>query len=189
MELESWQITSNKNKPASSTGLHDQSRARSLYSTSTSSEFSYGNESGSGVELPLQERSGNFVVKVGFGTPKRDLTLMFDTGSYMTWIQRQPCDNCYEQEEPIFDPSKSSTFSNAPCRSQICLDYSITYHDNSYSNGNYAQYTLTLSSTTVFHDFVFGCGRKNSATFGKVAGVLGFEQGDTSIMTRTVNNF
>ncbi|TXG62320.1 hypothetical protein EZV62_013683 [Acer yangbiense] len=178
-ELANHHHVVNKNKPASSTGLHDQSRVRFLDSTSTSSE------------LPLQERSGNFVVKVGFGTPKRDLTLMFDTGSYMTWIQCLPCDNCYDQEpeEPIFDPSKSSTFSNAPCTSQSCPPYSITYNDNSYSNGNYAQDTLTLSSTTVFPGFVFGCGRKNSANFGKVAGVLGFEPGDTSIMSQTVNSF
>ncbi|KAK4853891.1 hypothetical protein QYF36_016122 [Acer negundo] len=188
-ELANHQHVVNKNKHASSTGLHDQSRARSLYSTSTSSQFS-DNESGSGVELPLQEISGNFVVKVGFGTPKRDLTLMFDTGSYMTWIQCQPCDNCYEQEEPIFDPSKSSTFSDPTCTTlSTCPPYSITYNDDSNSSGNYSQDTLTLSSTTVFPGFVFGCGRNNSANFGKVAGVLGFEPGDTSIMTQTVNNF
>ncbi|KAI9192628.1 hypothetical protein LWI28_025713 [Acer negundo] len=170
--------------------LQDQSRGRSLYSKSVSWNYS-NDDSGTGVELPLQEKSigaGNFVVKVGFGTPKRDLTLMFDTGSDVTWIQCQPCDKCYDQEEPIFDPSKSSTFSDATCNTPTC-PYSITYNDDSNSSGNYSQDTLTLSSTTVFPGFVFGCGRNNSANFGKVAGVLGFEPGDTSIMTQTVNNF
>ncbi|KAK4853645.1 hypothetical protein QYF36_012196 [Acer negundo] len=110
------------------------------------------------------------------------------TGSDVTWIQCQPCDKCYDQEEPVFDPSKSSTFSDATCNTPTC-PYSITYNDHSYSNGNNAQDTLTLSSTSFFPGFVFGCGRNNSANFGKVAGVLGFEPGDTSIMTQTVNNF
>ncbi|KAH7574010.1 hypothetical protein ACOSP7_007987 [Xanthoceras sorbifolium] len=165
----------------------DQSRVRSLYSTPSSSDIS-NDESEVGAKLALHDK-GNFVVQVGFGTPKQDLTLMFDTGSYMTWIQCLPCTNCYDQEEPIFDPSKSSTFSNPSCNTPTCPPYSIVYHDDSYTSGNYAKDTLTLSSTNVVHDFVFGCSKNNSATFGKVAGVLGVGQGDTSIMSQTLDNF
>ncbi|KAG5563115.1 hypothetical protein RHGRI_005759 [Rhododendron griersonianum] len=33
----------------------------------------------------------NYVVTLGLGTPKKDLTLEFDTDSDVTWIQYQPC--------------------------------------------------------------------------------------------------
>ncbi|KAK4853484.1 hypothetical protein QYF36_009888 [Acer negundo] len=113
------------------------------------------------------------------------------TGSDLTWIQCQPCDKCYDQEEPIFDPSKSSTFSDAACNTPTC-PYSITYNDHSYSIGNYAKDTLTLSSTAVFPDFVFGCGKNNSdstngESFGKVAGILGLGRGPTSILSQILS--
>ncbi|KAG5563112.1 hypothetical protein RHGRI_005756 [Rhododendron griersonianum] len=34
---------------------------------------------------------GNYIVTLGLGTPQKDLTLTFDTGSDVTWIQCQPC--------------------------------------------------------------------------------------------------
>lgn len=35
--------------------------------------------------------SGNYIVTVGLGTPKKDQSLIFDTGSDLTWAQCQPC--------------------------------------------------------------------------------------------------
>ncbi|KAE9452095.1 hypothetical protein C3L33_15997, partial [Rhododendron williamsianum] len=35
--------------------------------------------------------SGNYVVTLGLRTPKKDLTLTFDTDSDVTWIKCQPC--------------------------------------------------------------------------------------------------
>ncbi|KAL6909695.1 hypothetical protein ACP4OV_001354 [Aristida adscensionis] len=53
-----------------------------------------------------------FVVTVGFGTPARPSTLIFDTGSDVSWIQCAPCaaGKCYPQHDPLFDPSKSSSY-------------------------------------------------------------------------------
>lgn len=48
--------------------------------------------------------SGNYFVVVGLGTPKRDLSLIFDTGSDLTWTQCEPCaGSCYKQQDAIFD--------------------------------------------------------------------------------------
>ena len=48
--------------------------------------------------------SANYVVVVGLGTPKRDLSLVFDTGSDLTWTQCEPCaGSCYKQQDAIFD--------------------------------------------------------------------------------------
>ncbi|KAH7574008.1 hypothetical protein JRO89_XS03G0239300 [Xanthoceras sorbifolium] len=144
-----------------------------------------------GTILPLLKSplgNGNFVVKVGIGTPKRDLTLMFDTGSFKTWIQCLPCDSCFDQEEPVFDPSTSSTFSvAATCASPPC-HFEANYRDKSHSSGYYASDTLTFPSFYV-PNVVFGCGQNNNADFGKVAGVLGVGLGDNSVMSQTLNIF
>ncbi|TRO70272.1 hypothetical protein FKB34_17510, partial [Glycocaulis profundi] len=34
--------------------------------------------------------SGNYIVTVGLGTPKKDLSVTFDTGSDLTWTQCEP---------------------------------------------------------------------------------------------------
>ncbi|KAB1204779.1 Protein ASPARTIC PROTEASE IN GUARD CELL 1 [Morella rubra] len=58
---------------------------------------------------------------MGLGTPKRDLRLAFDTGSDLTWTQCEPCTiSCYNQVDPIFDPSKSTSYSKTACTSPVC---------------------------------------------------------------------
>ncbi|KAG5080332.1 hypothetical protein JHK86_004397 [Glycine max] len=55
--------------------------------------------------------SRNYFVVVGLGKPKRDLSLIFDTGSNLTWTQCEPCaGSCYKQQDAIFDPSMSRSF-------------------------------------------------------------------------------
>ncbi|GMQ02759.1 hypothetical protein CsSME_00048845 [Camellia sinensis var. sinensis] len=69
--------------------------------------------------------TGNYIVRIGLGTPKKDFTLVFDTGSDFTWTQCQPClGSCYQQQEPIYDPSLSSTYINITCSSQQCSQLS-----------------------------------------------------------------
>ena len=65
--------------------------------------------------------SGNYIVSVGLGTPKKYLSLIFDTGSDLTWTQCQPCARyCYNQKDPVFVPSQSTTYSNISCSSPDC---------------------------------------------------------------------
>ena len=69
--------------------------------------------------------SGNYFVTVGLGTPKNELSLVFDTGSDLTWTQCRPCAIfCYNQTEPIFDPSKSTSYINVLCSSPECSEVS-----------------------------------------------------------------
>jgi hypothetical protein len=65
--------------------------------------------------------TGNYVVTVGLGTPKKELTLIFDTGSDLTWTQCEPCaGSCYDQAETIFKPTASKTYKNITCSSNLC---------------------------------------------------------------------
>ncbi|KAK1295624.1 Protein ASPARTIC PROTEASE IN GUARD CELL 1 [Acorus calamus] len=145
---------------------------------------------------------GGYVVTVGYGTPKKNQTVIFDTGSDVSWIQCKPCVNtCFRQREPLFDPSESSSYRNiscgAPecaaltsriCSSNTCL-YRVRYGDNSTTKGFLARETLTLTPSDVVENFVFGCGQNNSGLFGTTAGILGLGRGNLSLVSQTNGTF
>ncbi|CAK9148749.1 unnamed protein product [Ilex paraguariensis] len=189
---------------------HDQSRVNSIHSRLA---FNSGKTSlqDSQATIPAQSGSmlgsGNYIVTVGLGSPKRDLSLIFDTGSDLTWTQCQPCVKyCYKQREPTFDPSKSTTYSNISCNSASCSQlssatgnspgcststciYGIQYGDSSFSVGYFGQEKLTLTSTDVFDNFQFGCGQNNRGLFGGTAGLLGLGRDQLSIVSQTAKTY
>ncbi|KAJ4836989.1 hypothetical protein Tsubulata_022199, partial [Turnera subulata] len=139
------------------------------------------------LELPLKVVDGNFVVTVGFGTPSRDFTLLFDTGSDLTWIKCQSCSDqtCNNTQDPVFDPSSSSTFSNATCvDSPSGCGYRVDYNDDSNSIGYYANDTLALTPNDVLPGFLFGCAQKIDGYFA-VDGLLGVGQGKHSLIAQS----
>ncbi|KAG2605823.1 hypothetical protein PVAP13_4NG146681 [Panicum virgatum] len=139
----------------------------------------------------------DFVVTVGFGMPARAYTVVFDTGSDVSWIQCQPCSgHCYKQHDPIFDPTRSSTYGAIPCRSQECRAaggscdgngtciYDVEYGDGSSTSGVLSHETLSLTSSIALHGFVFGCGEKNLGSFGDVDGLIGLGLGKLSLSSQ-----
>ena len=151
--------------------------------------------------------TGNYIVTVGFGTPKKDLSLVFDTGSDLTWIQCQPCSRfCYSQKEPIFDPRRSSSYRNISCSSVDCSSlqsatgtkpgcstsncvYGVRYGDGSYSVGFYARETLTLTSTDVIPGLSIGCGENDKGLFGQAGGLLGLGRGKVSLVSQSAGKY
>ncbi|KAJ3679051.1 hypothetical protein LUZ60_017062 [Juncus effusus] len=145
---------------------------------------------------------GNYVVSIGIGTPVKNFHVIIDTGSDVTWIQCEPCIiYCYPQQDPLFEPSKSSTYSNISCTSSYCTDldvyncsdstcvYSVGYGDQSYTVGFYGEDTLTLTSSDIIPNFRFGCGEKDNGTFGKVAGLLGLGREKSSFVSQTSDKY
>ncbi|XP_068643760.1 aspartyl protease family protein At5g10770-like [Aristolochia californica] len=193
--------------------LKDQARVKSLQSrVSTRRQRVEPFNSVTGTSsLPTHYgdslNTANYVVTVGLGTPKKDFTVIFDTGSDLTWIQCQPCaTSCYSQKEPIFNPAGSSTYRKISCSSAECLalksstgnpgtcssstcSYSISYGDGSYSDGVFSSDTLTLSSTDSVAGFRFGCGEDNDGLFGETAGLLGLGRDRVSVVSQTANKF
>ncbi|KAK1549072.1 hypothetical protein Q3G72_025340 [Acer saccharum] len=115
--------------------IKDQARVRSVNSLTSNSKYA---TNGEGIvtadSFPLQAMivfgrdigSGNYVVKAGFGTPKRDFNLIFDTGSDLTWLR---CgSNGYQ-------PSESSTSTNATCNSGPTCNFNVDYGDHSSASG------------------------------------------------------
>ncbi|KAG5017561.1 hypothetical protein JHK85_023697 [Glycine max] len=153
--------------------------------------------------------SANYVVVVGLGTPKRDLSLVFDTGSDLTWTQCEPCaGSYYKQQDAIFDPSKSSSYTNITCTSSLCTQltsdgiksecssstdasciYDAKYGDNSSSVGFLSQERLTITATDIVHDFLFGCGQDNEGLFNGSAGLMGLGRHPISIVQQTSSNY
>lgn len=151
--------------------------------------------------------SGNYIVTVGLGTPKKDLSLIFDTGSDLTWTQCRPCvKSCYDQQEPILDPSLSTTYKNVSCKSVQCNKlisatgnqpgcsiatciYGIQYGDSSFSVGYFGTDTLMLTPEDVFNDFSFGCGQNNQGLFGSTAGLLGLGRDQLSVVSQTASKY
>nr|CAD1843097.1 unnamed protein product [Ananas comosus var. bracteatus] len=141
--------------------------------------------------------TGNYIVNVGIGTPKQDFSVVFDTGSDISWIQCNPCNHCYPQKDPLFDPAKSSTYSSISCSSDECtqLDshscsaygkcrYDVKYSDNSTSTGNFGSDTLTLSPSDLLPNFMFGCSDSSSGIIGRTAGLIGLGREKSSLISQ-----
>ncbi|PKA50488.1 Protein aspartic protease in guard cell 2 [Apostasia shenzhenica] len=140
---------------------------------------------------------GNYIVSIGLGTPRKDFSVVFDTGSDLTWIQCNPCQSCYSQQDPIFDPAQSTTYANISCSSSFCneLDdrscsssstcqYSVRYGDQSQTNGSFVQDTLTVAGDEIA-GFRYGCGHQNSGLFGRADGLLGLGREPVSLVVQT----
>ncbi|KAF8021255.1 hypothetical protein BT93_G1626 [Corymbia citriodora subsp. variegata] len=163
--------------------LRDQACFRSMNIQGPSHWPTAGNP-GEDVRLPLHPGEGEFLegeflVTIGLGTPKVDLTLIFDTGSDITWTQCEPCPSCYL-------PSKSTTYSCPSCSPTNCT-YSITYADGSNSSGYKVRDLLTLTPENKFPNFIFGCAEKTS-NFHAADGILGLGQGDVTLISQTASN-
>jgi hypothetical protein len=72
------------------------------------------------VEAPLAQGGGEYLVKVGIGTPQHVVSAAIDTATDLVWMQCQPCVSCYRQVDPVFNPKLSSSFAAVPCGSDTC---------------------------------------------------------------------
>ncbi|KAM0910464.1 hypothetical protein ACQ4PT_014138 [Festuca glaucescens] len=188
---------------------HDQARVDSIHRkiAAASTVLDQANRAAKGVSLPAQRGislgTGNYVVSVGLGTPARDMTVIFDTGSDLSWVQCTPCSDCYEQKDPLFDPARSKTFSAVPCAAPECqgLDshscsrdkkcrYEVVYGDQSQTDGDLARDTLTLGTPSdTLPGFVFGCGDKETGLFGKTDGLVGLGREKVSLSSQAAAKF
>ncbi|XP_009629719.1 aspartyl protease family protein At5g10770-like [Nicotiana tomentosiformis] len=173
----------NRTKTASSNELlnWDQARVRSI--NKRVNDHLYSNSlSEDGLDPTIEgkyEFGGVYNVKIGLGTPKQDYYLMMDTGSQPTWVRCQSCTKGCKSENPLYDPSKSSTYTN-----NTSVPFRVGYGDNSYTNGIWGCDTLTIEGIGAINNFRFGCGQENvdgtGNNFGDVAGILGLGRGELS---------
>ncbi|GLT44470.1 hypothetical protein SLA2020_183640 [Shorea laevis] len=168
--------------------LQDELRAQSMNTLAPSKHVNdaHGKETHQ-LPIPVQVKlgSGNYVVQLGFATPKRDFNLVLDTGSKATWIKCKPCEDC-GNPKTIFDPTSSSTFRN--CNTSNCST-EFGYLDGSSVEGYWASDALTISPSHPVQNFNFVCAdRINQTETEDVSGLLAFGQGDNSLVSQTGTN-
>ncbi|KAL3649241.1 hypothetical protein CASFOL_005644 [Castilleja foliolosa] len=138
------------------------------------------------------------------GTPRQAQNLVIDTGSDISWVQCQPCDDkCYQQFDPIFDPRASTSFTNISCdnNSLICdrvdesnrgcdhsrrCTYKINYGDGTETQGTMALENITFGDTIV-PNVPIGCGHKTDGHFTTTLadGVLSLAGGSLSFVSQS----
>ncbi|KAG8379365.1 hypothetical protein BUALT_Bualt07G0081000 [Buddleja alternifolia] len=151
------------------------------------------------LESPLisgaKQGSGEYFARIGVGRPAKDSLMVIDTGSDVTWLQCQPCSNCYDQTNPIFNPSSSSTYKPLNCQSDKCSSlqvsacrrtntclYQVSYGDGSYTVGDFATETISFASSGGSVDNIaLGCGHDNQGLFAASDGLLGLGRGALSL--------
>lgn len=162
-------------------------KAAALSSTDTSKSF----------KSPVHAGNGEFLMDLSIGTPSSPFLAILDTGSDLIWTQCKPCVQCFQQPTPIFDPSKSSTYSKLACSSNLCealptsscksdCEYLYTYGDSSSTQGVLASETFTFgSSGASVSNIGFGCGDSNQGSgFSQASGLVGLGRGPLSLISQ-----
>ncbi|XP_021742144.1 aspartic proteinase CDR1-like [Chenopodium quinoa] len=117
----------------------------------------------------LVPNGGGYLMKIALGTPKVEFLAVADTGSDLIWVQCQPCNNCFRQQSPLFNPSKSSTYHEIPCNSPDCThpDLKSGCASNNYNNNNNnSNESLSSSSSSCLYQCIYG---DNTQTTGVLA--------------------
>ncbi|KAE8658601.1 Protein ASPARTIC PROTEASE IN GUARD CELL 1 [Hibiscus syriacus] len=140
--------------------------------------------------------SGDYFTRVGVGSPAKQYYVVLDTGSDVNWIQCEPCADCYQQSDPIFNPSESSTYSPITCKSRQCTSlevtacrrgkclYQVSYGDGSYTVGDFVTETVSFGNSGNIKGIALGCGHDNEGLFVGAAGLLGLGGGTLSLSSQ-----
>lgn len=169
------------------------------------------NENFQSTESIIKPNNGDYLMRIFIGTPPVEKLAIFDTGSDLTWVQCSPCINCFAQDTPLYDRTKSSSHTNLTCdtqsctllpkkqqfcgKSQECL-YSYHYGDKSFSVGELVVDSISFGSNSgvdvnnvdmTFPKSIFGCGYYNIFTAdnsGKTSGLVGLGAGPLSLVSQ-----
>ncbi|RDX94586.1 putative aspartic protease, partial [Mucuna pruriens] len=155
------------------------------------------------------ENLAEYLMRFYIGTPPMERFGIADTGSDLIWVQCSPCKKCIPQDNPLFDPRKSSTFKTVPCDSQPCTLlsknqhacarsgeclYEYHYADKSFTSGKLGVDFINFGSkgggkVATFHKLTFGCGFYNNETVAEMSmpkntGLVGLGAGPLSLISQ-----
>ncbi|RCV30907.1 hypothetical protein SETIT_6G133400v2 [Setaria italica] len=133
---------------------------------------------------------------VGIGTPPQPSKVILDMGSDLFWTQCSLVGPTALQEEPVYDPSRSRSFSLLPCSSKHCEQGAFTsknctdkrcVYENDYgvltATGVLATETFTFGEKRdAAVNLTFGCGKLTNGTIAGASGILGLSPGPLSML-------
>ncbi|KAL2321226.1 hypothetical protein Fmac_030195 [Flemingia macrophylla] len=148
------------------------------------------------VSSGTAQGSGEYFSRLAVGNPPKPFFMVLDTGSDVNWLQCKPCSDCYQQSDPIYDPTASSSYNPLTCdahqcqtlemsacsRTQRCL-YQVSYGDGSFTVGEFVTETVSFGSGSV-NNVAIGCGHDNEGLFVGAAGLLGLGGGPLSLTSQ-----
>ncbi|CAN4076497.1 unnamed protein product [Withania somnifera] len=109
---------------------------------------------------------------------------MVDTGSKSTWVRCKSCTKGCKSDDPPYDPSKSSTYTNntRPCNGS----FRVVYGDKSSISGAWGcdSFTGDDHDLGVIMKFRFVCAQEIDGDFGDAYGVLGLGRGESSVTSQ-----
>ncbi|XP_054802775.1 aspartic proteinase CDR1-like isoform X2 [Prosopis cineraria] len=144
---------------------------------------------------------GEYLMRIYIGSPPVESWAIVDTGSDLIWVQCLPCNTCYPQNSPIFNPFKSSTYKIVSCHSKPCTFfngqsdcgfstqcvYKYGYGDGSITTGDFARdvFSFRGKSDSFQRTLLIGCGHNNTGAFsGKGSGLVGLGMGPLSLVSQ-----
>ncbi|MCO5584201.1 hypothetical protein L7F22_038124 [Adiantum nelumboides] len=153
-----------------------------------------------------------FYAQMWMGTPPKLNTFLIDTGSDLTWVQCEPCTDCYHQGPgpdglriPYFDPKKSTSYKDMACDEPLCnvdaanicgadkrCRFDVNYGAGSEVKGYLGHEAVGIGANTEKNifvpDYLFGCSEHALGQFdfnyGHGSGVLGLGSGPFSIASQ-----
>ncbi|KAK7324269.1 hypothetical protein VNO77_27800 [Canavalia gladiata] len=173
-------------------------RNAAMRSISRIKTINYSTANGNKAETVIIPDQGAYLMKIFVGTPPKESLVVADTGSDLTWVQCQPCDKCYPQKDPIFNPSKSSSYKAVSCYSDECslmpisscgarnkCRYEKTYMDKTATIGDLADEVIRFGRYSESFPILFGCGHDNLGIFTtNPSGIAGLAQGSLSLISQ-----
>ncbi|KAL3616517.1 hypothetical protein CASFOL_039907 [Castilleja foliolosa] len=181
--------TSPMNKPSPHDILHlDRLRVKALHN-----RFKYDSRFQDTKEatrdLLVLFSYGNHAIRIGLGTPPQFQTLIFDTGSAITWSNGF---NYYasSSSEIISCDSPSCTWylPHHTCEmfySKNTCFYNIGYLDGSNTKGAFIEDNFTIPQTGDWFSFVFGCATEVNGEYSNANGILGLSRDKVSFVSQT----
>ncbi|XP_027342614.1 aspartic proteinase CDR1-like [Abrus precatorius] len=194
------------NSSMSSSELIENAAMRSISRFNNVHLFANAKES---IETTIIPYVGQYLMKFYIGTPPIERLAIADTGSDLIWVQCSPCEKCFPQDTPLFEPNKSSTSMDVSCDSQPCSlllksqqygcgDSGECEYIYQYSNGQIFTIgklgidVINFGSTDegqeiTFPKSIFGCGIYNNFSFGlgnKIEGIVGLGGGPLSLVSQ-----
>ncbi|KAI0499727.1 hypothetical protein KFK09_017935 [Dendrobium nobile] len=141
-----------------------------------------------------------YLMSIYLGSPAEKILAIADTGSDLIWIQCKPCDECYHQSAPLFDPQASSTYKVVSCEAESCsalpqgscgsesqCEYNYAYGDGSFVDGFLSTETISFDAIggrrVQFPKSFFGCTHRSNGTFDQNdGGLVGLGGGQLSLI-------
>lgn len=168
------------------------------------SHYYYTNDLRAGIKAEIL--GVQFMANFSIGDPPVPQLLTMDTGSNLFWIQCLPCIKCFQQTSPLFDPSKSFTYTKISCKCPSCsvfsgdkcdandnCKFSHRYLDGTTVAGLLGTEALTFGTSDegviTVSELVFGCAHDNNAFGGEPSGIIGLGPSNISLVTQLGSKF